>query len=74
MFGVKVRFRRVNEQAWSKPYTYQSVIEVKPGADVLVPAGDYFSVGQVSECIPDYKFNPELNYKSILMDVSAATK
>lgn len=62
-YGVTVKFK--DHQYWSKPYTYKSIVTYEKGDVVVVPVGDFYSVGKVLACTPDYQFDPKINYKHI---------
>lgn len=52
---------------WSKPYTYLHSSELIPGEIVVVPTGNFFSIGKVinSKSLDTFKLDPKINYKQI---------
>lgn len=68
-FGIKVVFKQIASNTWSKAYTYRSILPYKNGDVVVVPTGSFYSVGKVTECLENYDFNPSLTYKDILIKV-----
>ena len=69
MHGVRVTFKVIQSNTWSKPYTYKSILSYEKGDVVVVETGNFYSVGRVVESIPNYDFNPDLTYKNIVMKV-----
>ena len=68
-FGVRVAFKQPGSESWSKPYTYKSILSYEKGDAVVVPTGSFYGVGKVTECLPNYDFNPALTYKDVLIKV-----
>jgi len=68
-YGIKVIFKSSANGVWSKPYTYSSVIPYGKDDVVVVETGTFFSVAKVTECIPNYDFNPTKTYKNVVMKV-----
>ena len=69
-FGVIVKYK--TETGWSKEYTFAHFADVKPDALVVVPNKDFCTVVRVKACIPNYKFNPDINYKPVLQVLEAS--
>jgi hypothetical protein len=67
MFGVEVIFNQ--RGYWSKRYTFESNEAYQEGDIVVTPTGDFYSVGKVKACYPNYKFNPKVAYKTITCKV-----
>jgi hypothetical protein len=63
MFGIKVCFKE--RGYWSKAYTYKSETAIDKGAVVVVPTGDFYSIGKVVESVENYDFTGSINYKPI---------
>lgn len=63
--AVRVKFK--NQGHWSKSYTYRSHFIPEVGEKVIVPTSDWYSVGEVTEVIPDgYAFVSGVTYKDII--------
>lgn len=60
--------------AWSKPYTYKSLTERRRGDIVIVPTGNFYSVGTVIGCTEEYTFDPKINYKFIIESLEDLNK
>lgn len=69
-FGVVVKYK--TETGWSKEYTFAHFADVKPDALVVVKNKDFCTVVRVKACIPEYKFDPKINYKPILQVLEAS--
>lgn len=70
-FAVLVCFKE--RQYWSRPYTYKSKVPYKVGDPVVVPTGDFYSVGRVTDCRGEYEFDSKINYKFVVGAVTALT-
>ena len=73
MIPVHVRFRSANG-IWSKRYTYKSEIAIPPNSVVLVPTGDFYSVGKVVAEVEGFEFKPNVNYRFIIRDLTGDIK
>jgi hypothetical protein len=63
-------FVSFNERGyWSKPYTYKSDVEYPLNSAVVVPTGNFFSVGKVKGVVKDAVFDAEIKYKFIICEV-----
>jgi len=63
MYALVVKF--MQRGGWSRGYTYTSETPYKVGDVVVVPAGGFYGVGEVTHCIGDYPFNPKMNYSFV---------
>jgi len=68
IYAVGVRFNDMG--GWSKVYTYKSYVSSKPGSIVLVDASGLPKVAHVVSCHDEFTFDPRINYKNILADVT----
>lgn len=64
MFGIEVVFYDRNGY-WSKSYTYLSNEPYEKDTVVIVPKGEFFSVGKVKNCVSNPKLKDGINYKYI---------
>ena len=63
--AVRVRFKEHGH--WSaKSYTYKSTFRPEVGDKVVVPAGTWYGVGEVTAVFDEYKFKPEISYKFLI--------
>ena len=61
----------------SKGYSYKTMMSLKPEAVVLVPTGNFYSVGKVIKKLSSediQKLNSDIEYKTIIADVTALVK
>ena len=63
--AVRVRFKEHGR--WSmKAYTYKSTFRPEIGDKVLVPAGEWYGVGEVVAVYDEYAFKPDISYKFLI--------
>lgn len=63
--AVRVLFKQ--EGGWSKPYTYKCGARTFKKDDViLVPNMGFVKAVRVSEFLPNYDFNENVEYKSVV--------
>jgi hypothetical protein len=67
-WGIKVKFKQKDE--WSNAYTYKSDIYYPKGEAVIVPTGDWYSVGKVTAASEDPNFNLAVEYKWVIGSVT----
>jgi hypothetical protein len=51
---------------WSKPYVYLYEYPLQINQIVLVPTGEFYSVGKIVKVVKDYKKIPHIQYKRII--------
>lgn len=63
--AVRVRFKEHGR--WSmKSYTYKSAFRPEVGDKVVVPAGEWYGVGEVVAVYDEYAFKPDISYKFLI--------
>ena len=69
MYAIRVMFCR--NGIWSKPYTYKCDFFVEKGNAVMVPTGNWYSVGKVQEVFDArvYEWREDIKYTNAIMKV-----
>ena len=70
-FAVYVRFWQ--SSAWSKRYVYAADKAYKKGDVVVVPAGSFYAVGEVSDCTDEHNWQSNKKYSKIIGKIDAAS-
>lgn len=67
MYGVTVVFQKY--EGWSKPYTYKSDLGYDKDEAIIVPTGNWYSVGRVISSVYNYKFSEDVEYSRVIGSV-----
>ena len=63
IYAVGVQF--ISYGTWTKEYTYKSDKPFQEGDAVVVPTGNWFSLGRVTWCKDNYPFRKDIASKTI---------